>query len=56
MPHTQLPVQIDDVEPLPRCGSTRSPIRLPYKVAAMYELHNGRPSGRFRDLAGPGPV
>lgn len=43
-------VQIDDVEPPPPMRLYPLVDQVADKVAAMYETHNNRPSGRFRDL------
>lgn len=45
-----LVVQIDDVQPPPPMRLYPLVDQVADKIAAMYETHNGHPSGRFRDL------
>lgn len=45
-----LPVQIDDVDEPPPMRLYPLCDQIADKVAAMYETHNGNPSGRYRDL------
>lgn len=48
--HKPLPVQIDDVDEPPPMRLYPIGDQVADKVAAMYETHNGHPSGRFHDL------
>jgi predicted nucleotidyltransferase component of viral defense system len=46
----ELSVQIEDVQPPPPMRLYPIEDQVADKVAAMYETHNGNPSGRYRDL------
>ncbi|TKV57401.1 nucleotidyl transferase AbiEii/AbiGii toxin family protein [Nakamurella flava] len=48
--HSDFPVSIDDVGPPPPMRLYPVVDQVADKVAAMYEQHNGRTSGRYRDL------
>lgn len=48
--HKPLPLQIEDVAEPPPMRLYPLSDQVADKVAAMYEMHNNRPPGRFRDL------
>lgn len=48
--HKPLPVQIEDVDEPPPMRLHPLGDQIADEVAAMYEVHNGNPSGRYRDL------